>query len=220
MEPRRRHSLRAEQQGRPVPHRGGRRNAPGGDRPRCANLLASLARLPARPEAFPDVCAGVGCAEERHLVRLPRRAARRKPVIATTGSVALAADDLLYVRDGVLVRQRFDAKDQKVIGETSTLADGMIFYRALARRHPHRLRPFRSGRRAQPHLDCIRDGRRAAALQLHARQSILTGMGAGRRAPLLQQRPHQHRAPHTSQPAARAKRRRSPARSRTSRNTR
>lgn len=127
MEPRRRHSLRAEQQGRSVPHRGGRRNAPGGARPRCANLLALLARLPARPEAFPDVCAGVGCAEERHLVRLPRRAARRKPVIATTGSVALPADDLLYVRDGVLVRQRFDAKDQQLIGETSTLADGMIF---------------------------------------------------------------------------------------------
>lgn len=51
-----------------------------------------------------------------------------KPVIATTGSVALAGDDLLYVRDGVLMRQRFDAKNQKLAGETSTVADGMVFY--------------------------------------------------------------------------------------------
>ncbi|HEV7922249.1 MAG TPA: protein kinase, partial [Thermoanaerobaculia bacterium] len=51
-----------------------------------------------------------------------------KAVIATTGSVALAGDDLLYIRDGVLVRQRFDAKDQQLSGETSTVADGMVFY--------------------------------------------------------------------------------------------
>ncbi|HKO55346.1 MAG TPA: protein kinase, partial [Thermoanaerobaculia bacterium] len=51
-----------------------------------------------------------------------------RPVMATTGSVALAGDDLLYVRDGVLVRQRFDPKQLRLTGETATVADGLVFY--------------------------------------------------------------------------------------------
>ncbi len=53
----------------------------------------------------------------------------KKYVVASQGSVVFAPpDDLLYVRDGVLVRQHFDPSKLRLDGEAQSIADGMVFY--------------------------------------------------------------------------------------------
>jgi eukaryotic-like serine/threonine-protein kinase len=49
-------------------------------------------------------------------------------VVASPGSVAYAPPYLLYVRDGVLVRQRFDADKVELSGDPVSVADGMVYY--------------------------------------------------------------------------------------------
>jgi len=52
-----------------------------------------------------------------------------KRVVASRGSIAFAPpDELLYVRDGVLVRQRFNPASLQVEGDPQSIADGMVYY--------------------------------------------------------------------------------------------
>ena len=50
-------------------------------------------------------------------------------MVAAHGSIAFAPpNELLYVRDGVLVRQRFDPKTLQVEGDPQSIADGMVYF--------------------------------------------------------------------------------------------
>jgi len=50
-------------------------------------------------------------------------------VVAAHGSIAFAPpNELLYVRDGVLVRQHFDPAKLQVEGDPQSIADGMVFF--------------------------------------------------------------------------------------------
>src|SRR6185369_687332 len=52
-----------------------------------------------------------------------------KRVVASRGSIAFAPpDELFYVRDGVLVRQRFNPASLQVEGDPQSIADGMVYY--------------------------------------------------------------------------------------------
>jgi len=52
-----------------------------------------------------------------------------KRIAVTRGSIAFAPpNDLLYVRDGVLVRQRFDPGKLQLEGDPQSIADGMVYF--------------------------------------------------------------------------------------------
>ena len=54
---------------------------------------------------------------------------KTKRITASSGSFAFAPPhDLLYVRDGVLVRQRLDVDQLQFEGEPQPIADGMVFF--------------------------------------------------------------------------------------------
>lgn len=54
---------------------------------------------------------------------------KMRRVVGTHGSAAFAPpNDLLYVRDGVLVRQHFDLSKLVVEGDPQSIADGMVFF--------------------------------------------------------------------------------------------
>ena len=55
-----------------------------------------------------------------------------RPIISNVSSVAFAGDRMIYVRDGVLLSQRFDSNAGNLVGEPVTLARDVSYFYATA----------------------------------------------------------------------------------------